>query len=62
MEVASAAPAKPSEWIILLRGLQAYAILNFLPLAFLFAFIIAMSWPWLGQQFLIPMVEGVHVM
>ena len=33
-----------------------FAIKNFLPVAFAVAFIIALSWPWLGQQVVSPKV------
>eukprot|EP00899_Mesostigma_viride_P014659 jgi/Mesvir1/23194/Mv22658-RA.1 len=47
--------------VALLRKLQAWVLRNYLPFAFLVAFIIAMCWPLPGRKVLEPTVRDVHI-
>ncbi|KAF8055941.1 MST4 [Scenedesmus sp. PABB004] len=51
------APAEPPLW----PAVKAYVLRNYLPLAFLVAFVVAMAWPLPGRVVLSPSVMGVHV-
>ncbi|GBF93964.1 sodium Bile acid symporter family [Raphidocelis subcapitata] len=55
------AEGKPNEWLRALQGMRDFVIRNYLVVAFMVAFTVALSAPVPGQAALKPKVQGVHV-